>query len=201
MRIAVIGATGTIGAAVAHALSEKHEVVRASRHGDIEVDIEDRASIAAFYGRAGELDAVVCCAGAAKFGKLAELDDADFEVGLRSKLMGQINLVRFGRDVLREGGSFTLTSGVLSVQPMPGSSAIATVNGGIEAFVRAAALELPRGQRINVVSPGWVTETMEAMGMDSSPGMPAAEVARAYVESLMSTRNGEVLSPVELLAG
>src|SRR3954470_11900000 len=94
---------------------------------------------------------------------------------------------------IRDGGSFTLTSGVLSQEPMRGSSAISLVNAGLEGFVRAAALEAPRGVRVNVVSPPWVSETLKAMGMDPSGGMPAAEVARAYVEAVTGSRNGEVI--------
>jgi NAD(P)-dependent dehydrogenase (short-subunit alcohol dehydrogenase family) len=107
--------------------------------------------------------------------------------------MGQINVVRSGLSQIADYGSFTLTSGVLSLEPMPGSTAISPVNAGIEGFVRAAALELPRGVRINAVSPPWVKETLVALGMDPSPGMPAAEVAKAYAESVEGTKNGFVI--------
>jgi NAD(P)-dependent dehydrogenase (short-subunit alcohol dehydrogenase family) len=107
--------------------------------------------------------------------------------------MGQINLVRAGLAHVRDGGSFTLTSGVLSQEPMPGSSAITLVNRGLEGFARAAALEMPRGVRINVVSPPWVTETLEELGWDTSAGMPAARVAPAYTECVEGNRNGETL--------
>src|SRR5437879_4260809 len=75
-------------------------------------------------------------------------------------------------------GCFTLTSGIFSRQPAPGGSALAMVNGGLESFARAAALEMPRRIRVNVVSPPWVSETMIAMGLDPSGGLPAAVVAR-----------------------
>ena len=107
--------------------------------------------------------------------------------------MGQVNVVRAGMATIRDGGSFTLTSGVLSTEPMRGSAAISLVNAGLEGFARAAALEMPRGVRINVVSPPWVSETLEAMGRDADAGMPAAQVARAYVESVEGSENGEVL--------
>jgi NAD(P)-dependent dehydrogenase (short-subunit alcohol dehydrogenase family) len=111
--------------------------------------------------------------------------------------MGQVNLVRIGAASVADGGSFTLTSGVLSHSPMPGSSAISLVNAGLEGFARAAALELPRGIRINVVSPGWVTETLVAMKMDPSAGTPAATVARAYVRAVEGSTTGKVLDAVE----
>jgi NAD(P)-dependent dehydrogenase (short-subunit alcohol dehydrogenase family) len=107
--------------------------------------------------------------------------------------MGQINLVRVGLPYINDQGSFTLTSGVLAQQPIPGSAAISLVNAGLEGFVGAAALEATRGIRVNVVSPPWVSETLEAMGQDPSTGLPAAQVAPAYVESVESQRTGEIL--------
>jgi NAD(P)-dependent dehydrogenase (short-subunit alcohol dehydrogenase family) len=146
------------------------------------------------YEAVGRIDAVVSTAGLAKFAPMDELTDADFALSLGNKLMGQVNLVRMGHRLLRDGGSFTLTSGVLSQEPMKGSAAISLVNSGIEGFARAAALELPRGIRINAVSPTWVTETLQKLGMDPSVGMPADEVALAYVQSVEGRRTGEVIN-------
>ncbi|MGV3526627.1 MAG: short chain dehydrogenase [Candidatus Sericytochromatia bacterium] len=194
MKILVLGATGTIGKAVAEALSQTHEVVRVGHsQGDYTVDLASQASIQALFAQIGQVDAVVSVAGQAAFNPLTALSDADFELGLSNKLMGQINLVRLGLDAVKDGGSFTLTSGVLSQEPMPGGAAISMVNSGLEGFVRSAALEMPRNLRINVVSPPWVKETMEAMGMDSTPGMPAVAVAKAYVSSVEGTANGTTL--------
>lgn len=193
MRILIIGTTGTIGSEVAKALQGQHEIVPANRHSGIEVDIADPDAIRSMYARAGRVDAVVVAAGQAAFAPLDRISDDDFQLSLRSKLMGQVNVVRFGVDSLRDGGSFTLTSGVLAQQPMPGSTAISLVNAGLEGFVRAAALELPRGLRINIVSPGWVSETLAAMGQDPSKGIPAAEVAKAYVQSVNGIETGDVI--------
>lgn len=194
MKVVVIGATGTIGRAVANALAARHEVVRVARHGgDHTGDIEDAASLQAMFDAVAPFDAVVCCAGTASFKPLEQLEEKDFHVGLNSKLMGQVNVVRLGLRHVRDGGSFTLTSGVLAWEPMPGGAAISPVNAAVEAFARAAALELPRGLRVNVVSPPWVSETLSAMGQDPSHGMPAAQVARAYVEAVEGTANGATL--------
>ena len=114
-------------------------------------------------------------------------------MGLTSKLMGQVNLVRVGMEHVTDGGSFTLTSGILARQPMVGSSAISLVNAGLEGFVRAAALEAPRGIRVNIVSPGWVTETLRMLDRDPSTGTPAAIVAQAYVRSIDGTTTGTVI--------
>jgi NAD(P)-dependent dehydrogenase (short-subunit alcohol dehydrogenase family) len=196
MRIILIGGTGTIGSAVYRLLSPSHEVLRAARTGgEMRVDMASSSSIRGMFGLIGRFDALVCAAGQARFAPLAQLSDEDFAFCLANKLMGQVNLVRFGMEQVADGGSFTLTSGVLAQQPMPGSAAISLVNAGLEGFVRAAALEAPRGIRVNVVSPPWVRETLEMLGMDAASGVPAEQVAPAYRESVESRRTGEVISP------
>ncbi len=197
MKILVVGASGTIGKAVAAALGARHEVLAASRHGPIQIDLEDPASIEKALGAAGALDAVVSCAGSAAFKPLAQLQDADFQLGLRNKLMGQVHLAcaAFGR--LRDGGSVTLTSGVLAQEPMAGGAAISLVNAALEGFTRGAAIELPRGLRINVVSPPWITETLIAYKMDPRIGIPAAACAKAYVAAVEGRQQGQVLDARE----
>jgi NAD(P)-dependent dehydrogenase (short-subunit alcohol dehydrogenase family) len=196
MRILLVGASGTIGQAVAAALRPRHQLVEASRHKSHErVDLTDEDSIRYLYHRLGRVDAVVIAAGQAAWKPLRELTDQDFAFSVRSKLMGQVNLVRVGVSEVNDGGSFTLTSGILAQQPSPGSAAVTLVNAGVEAFARAAALELPRGLRINVVSPPWVSETLRAMGRDPAGGLPAAEVAKSYVESIEGTQTGTVIVP------
>ena len=193
MRVMVVGATGMIGREVADALRAGHEVVAVTRKSTPGVDIGDPASVRALYRSVGALDAVVSVAGAAAWKPLADLGDEDFAFSLGSKLMGQVNLVRYGLDAVGANGSFTLTSGILAQRPMPGSAAVSLVNAGLEGFVRAAALEVGNGRRVNVVSPGWVSETLEKMGMDPKGGTPAKVVARAYVASVEGTMNGMVI--------
>ena len=194
MKIIVIGATGTIGQAVVDLLAPHHDIVKVGfKSGDLQVDIASKGSIRKLFQSFGRFDAVVSAAGLATFGSLDQLSDEDYMLGLSNKLMGQVNLVREGQKHINDNGSFTLTSGVLSQDPMPGSASISMVNAGLEGFVRAAALEVKRGIRVNVVSPIWVKETMEAMGMDTSEGMSAVQTALAYKESVEGKRNGEVL--------
>ena len=196
MRILLIGATGTIGEAVAAALAPRPDVVRASRQqADQQVDLADPASIRALFRRVGRVDAIVSAAGNAAFKPLADLGDEDFAFSLGNKLMGQVNLVRLGLDGVKDNGSITLTSGVLAQDPEPGTAAISLVNAGLEGFGRAAALEAPRGIRINVVSPPWVTETLAAMGRPLDAGLPAEVVAQAYVRSVEGSETGQVISP------
>lgn len=204
MRILVIGGTGTIGTAVVHLLRERHDVIVAARRAAAEsVDITDAASIRALFGRVGPLDAVVSVAGGAAWGPLATLDDDQFAASLGDKLMGQVNVARaaLADGAVRPGGSVTLTSGVLAQQPMTGSAAVSLVNAGLEGFVRAAALEAPNGIRVNVVSPGWVRETLAAMGRDPAPGVPAASVARVYAVAVEGSGTGAVLPAVDARTG
>lgn len=194
MRVVVIGATGLIGTVVVNSLSAKHDVVPVGHtSGDIRVDIADQNSIRAMFESLGPFDALVCAAGGAKFAPLNELTDEDFATSLGDKLMGQVNLVRLGRGTVNDGGSFTLTSGVLALEPMQGSAAISLVNSGLEGFVRAAALELSHRVRINIVSPPFAVETLRALGMEESIGLPVASFARAYREAVEGLHNGEVL--------
>ena len=196
MRVLVVGATGTIGRAIVAALSTGNEVVSASlQRADVKVDVAKPASIQQMYRSLGKLDAVVCAAGQAKFAPLDQLSDADFRFCLDNKLMGQVNLVRFGFEHMEDGGSFTLTTGILAQAPMPGSVAISLVNAGLEGFVKAAALEAPRKIRVNAVSPPWVTETLQALKMDTSQGLPAVVVAQAYLRSVTGADTGSILKP------
>jgi NAD(P)-dependent dehydrogenase (short-subunit alcohol dehydrogenase family) len=194
--VVVVGATGLLGRAVVEALEPRHEVVQVGhRQGTLTVELEDPDSILRLFRSVGRMEALVSAAGRTKLGPWRSLSDDDLQLGLTSKLMGQVNLVRHGLDFMADGGSFTLTSGALGRRPAPGSAALSLVNAGLEGFVRAAALDAPRGIRVNVVSPGWVTETLVALGMDPASGTPARGVARAYVRSLEGSETGAVIEP------
>jgi NAD(P)-dependent dehydrogenase (short-subunit alcohol dehydrogenase family) len=193
MKIVVIGATGTIGKAVADALEPNHEVVRVSRRGPVRADLEDAATLKELFATVTDVDAVVSCAGSAAFRPLARLSDADFESSLRSKLMGQVNLVRIAAAHVKDRGSITLTGGVLAHEPMQGGAAISMVNAGLEGFVVGASIEMRRQLRVNIVSPPWITETLAALKMDVPGGIPAAECAKAYVAAIEGDYQGQTL--------
>ncbi|WP_430387432.1 short chain dehydrogenase [Dyella sp. 20L07] len=195
MRILLVGASGTVGQAVAADLAPRHELIRASRHsGDLHVDLTDPASVERMYDAAGPLDAVITTAGHVHFGELADTTPAQFLSGLQDKLMGQVNVVLAGIKRLRDGGSFTLTSGITAAEPIRLGANATTVNAAVEGFVRAAATELPRGLRINAVSATMLTESLEAYG-SYFPGfdaVPGARVAQVYRRSVEGVGNGRI---------
>ncbi len=196
MKVIVMGATGTIGAAVADALAARHEVIRASRKSEVRVDVEDPKSVAALFERIEDVDAVVTCAGevGGVFAPFDQLSDEQLQRCLRF-MTNAFHVVRTCARHVRDGGSITVTTGQLSTHPMPGSAALTMAGAGTEGFVRAAALEMPRGVRLNSVAPGWVKETMEKMGMDSAPGMAAKTLADYYVRAVEGTMSGTIIDP------
>jgi NAD(P)-dependent dehydrogenase (short-subunit alcohol dehydrogenase family) len=195
MRIILVGASGVVGSAVKALLGGRHEIVAAGRSGgDVQVDIADPASIRALFERAGSFDALVCTAGAVTYAPFPQLGEADYEVGLRSKLMGQVNLVTYGLAYIADGGSFTLTSGLTNDDPIREGTASSLVNGALEGYVRGAAIEMPRGVRINLVSPTLVEESAPLYGpyFPGTAAMPAREVALGYVKSVEGAQSGRV---------
>jgi NAD(P)-dependent dehydrogenase (short-subunit alcohol dehydrogenase family) len=180
---------------VVSALSERHEVVAASRSGEHFVDLTNPASIAGLFTAVGPVDAVACTAGKTPYGALTDLTSDQWLAGVRDKLLGQVELVRLGMEHVTDGGSFTLVSGILSEQPVPTSPIASTVDGGVDAFVRSAAIELPRGQRINAVSATVFAEAWDAYGpmFPGATPIPVADAAAAYVASIEGSGTGQVL--------
>jgi NAD(P)-dependent dehydrogenase (short-subunit alcohol dehydrogenase family) len=160
----------------------------------VTVDLEDPSSLDALFDEVKDLDAVVCCAASGPLVDLATAADDEIAAGMRGKLLGQVALARRALRHLRDGGSVTLTGGTFSA-PLAGGSLGALINTGLEGFVRNAAGEVPRNLRINLISPGWIKETLESMGMDSAGGTPVAEVARAYVVAVEGTAQGRTIRP------
>lgn len=195
MKIVIVGASGTVGSAVSELLAKDHQVIRAGHsRGDATVDMRDPASIKALFAQVGQFDALVVASGSVAFNGLTEMTDEQWQVGLESKLMGQINLTRAAIPYLTDKGSITLISGILSEEPINWGVSASTVNGAIDHFVKAAACELPRGLRINVVSPTVLAESMDKYA-DFFPGfvpVPAAKVAQAYKKSVLGIQTGQV---------
>jgi len=196
MKIVIIGGNGTIGKKVSAHFSRTHEIIIAGRtSGDVTVDIADSKSIKAMFESIGIIDAMLCIAGEAKWAPFDSLTEDDYYIGLRSKLMGQVNLVRIGQDYLNTGGSITLTTGILADYPVVMTTSAAMVNGAIHSFVKAAALELKNELRINVVSSGLVEDAVEKYET-YFPGhnpIPMNKVINGYVKSVEGKGSGEII--------
>jgi len=191
MKIIVVGAFGTIGSKLVEILREKHDAISVARtRGDVLVDYNDSQSIRSMFEKTGLVDAVVVAAGGGNFwGSFDEIAEDQFKIGLNGKLMGQINFVLIGTEFVNDGGSFTLTSGFLSNNPMPYSLVVGTVNAAVDAFVLQASVSLPRGIRINSVSPASVVETE----LNLEKGQVTREqTANAYVQSIEGDMTGKV---------
>ena len=197
MRILIVGGSGTVGQAAAKELAKRHEFVRAGRSsGDLTVDVMNDDSVKAMYAKLGQVDAIVTCVGHVHFGPVATMSPEQFRKGLNDKLMGQVNLVLLGMNNVNDNGSFTLTSGILDRDPVRQGANAAAVNGAIGGFVKGAAIEMPRGIRINAVSPGLLEES--AVKYDGFfPGhetVSAARVGLAYAKSVDGALTGQVIS-------
>ena len=195
MRILIVGANGTIGRKVSAYFEKDNEVIKVGRSTQPSMDMTDSKSIKKVLEGVGKLDAIVCIAGEAKWAAFDELTEEDFYVGFKSKLMGQVNLVRIGQQYLNDGGSFTLTTGILADESVPGTTSASMVNGALHSFVRAAALELRRGHRINVVSSGVVgdaADKYESFFPGHNP-IPMNKVINGYAKSVRGKMSGTVI--------
>lgn len=195
MKIIIIGGTGTIGKAVAKELSSRHEIITVGyQHGDFQADITKSSSIEEMYQKIGKFDAVVAATGKVHFASLTDFKAEDYSIGLESKLMGQVNLVLIGMKYINDSGSFTLTSGILSDDPIRYGSSAAMVNGAINSFVMSAAIEMPRNIRINAVSPTVLSDSMDKYAEYFRGFEPVSShrVALAYSKSIEGVQTGQV---------
>lgn len=196
MKILIIGGNGTVGKPVSSFFAEQNEVIIAGRTlGEYKVDIADSNSIKKLFNQTGNFDAIICIAGEAKWANFKDLTEEDYYVGIKSKLMGQVNLASIGRNYLNPGGSITLSSGILADDPVVKTASAAMVNGGLHSFVQAVALEVENGMRINVVSLGVVEDAYDRY-KDYFPGhnpIPMNKVVNAYVRSVKGKGNGEII--------
>ncbi|SDF98866.1 MULTISPECIES: short chain dehydrogenase [unclassified Duganella] len=195
MKVIVIGATGAVGKAVVSELGQRHEVVTVgARGGQHQVDFADIASVRALFAKVGKVDAVVVAAGKLHFAPLTSFTPEQFYIGLNSKLMGQVHVALVAQEYLNDGGSITLTSGIVADEPIRHGASATMVNAAIEGFVRGAAIELPRGLRINVVSPTVLQESMDSYGpffVGFEP-IAASRAALSYARSVDGAQTGQI---------
>lgn len=196
MKIVIIGGTGTIGSHVYKAFADEHDVILANRRShDFSVDLSKKESIEALFKKTGQIDAVICIAGEAKWAPFDELSESDFYIGIKSKMMGQVHLVKIAKAYIPPSGSITLTTGILGERPVPMTTSAALVNGAIHSFVLAFKQDFPQGPRVNVVAPGLVVDAYEKY-KDYFPGhvpVPMEKVVEGYKKSVLGSDHGELI--------
>lgn len=195
MKIIVVGGTGVVGSAVVKELGQRHTIIVAGhRRGDVIVDIKDVSSIEKMFKSIESFDAVVSTVGKLHFGDMAGMTSEEYYIGIHDKLMGQVNLVLAGLPYINDAGSFTLTSGILSHDPIRYGSSASMVNSALNGFVRGAAIEMPRGIRINAVSPTILNESLAAYGdyFHGFEPVSAAHCALAFSKSVEGAQTGQV---------
>lgn len=195
--VLLIGASGTIGQAIIRELERDCNIIRVGNtSGDFQVNIESSESITNLYKQVKDIDAVICAAARnVVFAPLSEITKENFTTSLQSKFLGQIDLVLQGLKFLKDDTSFTLTTGILNSDPIAQGSAAAAVNGAVDAFIKAAAIDMPKKQRINSVSPTLLIESKEKY-QDFFQGykpVAAEDVALAYRKSVMGKITGQIL--------
>jgi NAD(P)-dependent dehydrogenase (short-subunit alcohol dehydrogenase family) len=197
MKIVVVGATGTMGKYIADAFEKEHEIVRVGfSGGDIKADITSLESIENLFRQVGNFDALISTAGPSYVGPWKNMTDRQFRLGLEGKLLGQVNLVLVGQHYINPNGSFTLIAGALTTDPQRNFANAAAANGAIEAFVRAAAIELENGVRINAVSPTVIEDSPQYFPY--FPGevpVTMRELEYGFRKSVFGPGTGQVITP------
>ena len=196
MRTLIIGATGNIGKVAAATLEERgHEVIRASRSSEVSVDITDPTSIEALFDQVDDVGAVVVASGSVPFKPVTQLTREDYVSGLTSKTLSQLDVTRIALQRVRDGGSITLTTGILTREPIATGAAAAAANGALESFVLTAAAEAPRGIRVNAVSPNVLANSphYHSTFVGQRP-VTDEEVGTAYVLAVEGISNGRVIA-------
>ena len=197
MKIIIVGATGTMGKHLASAWEKDHEILRVgSKSGDIQADIISPESIENLFRQAGSFDALICTAGPSYVGPWKKMTDKEFRRGIDGKLMGQVNLVLIGQHYINPKGSFTLITGALTHEPQLNFANASATNGAVEAFVRAAAIELDNGIRINAVSPTVIENSPHYFPF--FPGdipVTMKQLEYGFRKSVFGANTGQVIKP------
>lgn len=196
MKILVIGANGTIGKRLTPTLEKQHEVITAGRNsGDIRVDISSESSIKNMFDSLKDIDACICIGASGPMDNFSTLTEKQLLEDFKGKLFGQMNLVLIGQHYLKDDGCFTLTSGVFADFPHKGVTGGAVISGALHSFVLSASIELPRGLRINVVSPGMAEDSAKDFGylFPSLTPVSMTDLTAAYEKTIEEKITGQIL--------
>ncbi len=197
MKIIIVGATGTMGKHLVNSFEKDHEIISVgTTNGDFQVDITSPESIENLFKKIGSFDALICTAGPSYVGPWKKMADKEFRRGLDGKLMGQVNLVLIGQHYINPKGSFTLITGALADEPVLNFANASAANGAVEAFVRAAAIELENGIRINAVSPTVIEASPQYFPF--FPGeipVTMKQLEYGFRKSVFGANTGQVIKP------
>jgi len=197
MKIIVVGASGTMGSYLSNVFEKDHEVIRTDRsNADFPLDITSTESIEKMYRKVGAFDALISTAGPTYVGPWKNLNDAAFRKGVEGKMMGQINLVLIGQHYINAGGSFTLITGALTHEPQKNFANASAANAAVEGFVRAAAIELEKGIRINAVSPTVIENSPQYFPF--FPGeipVTMKQLEYGFRKSVFGAHTGQIIKP------
>jgi NAD(P)-dependent dehydrogenase (short-subunit alcohol dehydrogenase family) len=196
MKILVIGGSGTIGKRLTPYLRQKHEVITVGRNsGHLRADITSEKSIEDMYRAAGPLDACICIAASGPMDNFSTLTREQLLADINGKLFGQISLVLIGQRYLKDGGCFTLTSGIFADIPHKGVTGGGMLSGALHSFVFNAAIELPRKMRINVVSPGLVEDSARESAQYFPELVPVSmdRIVQAYAKTVEEYITGQII--------
>jgi NAD(P)-dependent dehydrogenase (short-subunit alcohol dehydrogenase family) len=195
-KIIIVGATGTMGKYLAGAFEKEHDVIRVgTKGGDFQVDITSTESIGSLFEKTGSFDALICTAGPTYVGPWKNMTDKEFRKGMEGKLMGQINLVLIGQHHINPKGSFTLITGALTHEPIMNFANASAANGAVEAFVRAAAIELEHGVRINAVSPTVIEDSPQYFQFFQDIPVTMKQLEYGFRKSVFGANTGQVIKP------
>lgn len=197
MKIIIVGATGTMGKHLAGAFEKDHEIIRVgSRSGDIQADITSPDSIKNLFRQTGSFDALISVTGTTYVGPWKKMTDKEFRIGIDGKMMGQINLVLIGQHYINPKGSFTLITGALTHEPVLNFANASAANGAVEAFVRAAAIELENGVRINAVSPTVIEDSPQYFPFfHGDIPVTMKQLEYGFRKSVFGANTGQIIKP------
>lgn len=188
---------------LAEVAAELGDVCRAVA-GDVTVDADRRAMVAAAAEHGGGIAVLVNNAGNMYRGALAELDEAELRAVFDSNVIAGMMLTQAALPhLVAAQGAVVFIGSVHSQRAFPGASPYAATKGAVETLTGVLAAELgPMGVRVSCVRPGAVfTEINQRAGLlDDEAALARLQgLAPAHALGRIGT-TGEIAEAVEYAA-
>ncbi|MGV3522825.1 MAG: SDR family oxidoreductase [Candidatus Sericytochromatia bacterium] len=118
----------------------------------------------------GQLDVLFVNAGVASFAPLEAVDEHFFDTQFNTNVKGAYFTLQKLVPLIKDGGAIVLNASVVPHLAFPGSSVYSATKAALRSFAKSVGAEvLPRGIRVNVVSPGPIeTPIYDRLGLDSA---------------------------------